>query len=565
MRSGFPEKKALLICLLLLGVGFCLRLWGVFRYDLWCDELVTARYSFNSVARVASSTHQDPSSILWKNIRTDIHSPPFYLIIHFLSSFVPDCKILRLFSVFCSMLALFLFWKTVSMLGTFREYGWSVLLLAMSPLHIWYAQELRGYSFFVMWTVIVLWIVLKIVSVQPRWAFLLLIIIGPIATISYLPLGIFVLTVFVMFMMKKSFVHQRHFLVAGLILCLFGVFVSYYLYDWQRLRPDFSWIPFKLDSLFWLLSVFNLGYSATVAQQILGVFLFGILGVLGARQLFRDQKEIALLLFCLFLIPIVVIWGLSVYQHSFFLMRYAFFVSPIYYVFVGRGVSLMRHKAVACGVIITMILLLSISLNNYYKGYIPARADGDDFYPGIHKKAQYMDALRFIDKGYREGDILLTSDINATLMIYSFFKEGLSDEHLLLQHQDYTMGIALYRESVEAYERFLLKFSEEKHRIFTEYASSGGPCFFLPHVFPSEEKEHVFSKPESRNISRVWLISYVWNEHGLNSVNTDSVRQFMRGRCSAVCKTDYERMRIELFSCRDNSLKMVSSPECLCD
>jgi hypothetical protein len=119
---------------LLLAVAAALRVLFVWQAPFWYDENWTLL-----VVRL-------PWDQFWGAIMSDVHPPLYYLILRPLAS-TPWPWLLRLPSVVFSLLALVVFARILIYLRVPQSVGVATLvLMAVLPMQIWYAQEARMYA-----------------------------------------------------------------------------------------------------------------------------------------------------------------------------------------------------------------------------------------------------------------------------------------------------------------------------------------------------------------------------------------------------------------------------------
>jgi len=120
-----------LIVVLILLVGFALRIHNLGLQSLWEDELISA---------VRSSTVTNAISLGSRYV--------FYgLALHtWMQIFATSDFALRFSSVIASMIAVAFVWKIGRQYGTRTTRLYMTAMIAVLPLAVWYAQELRNYS-----------------------------------------------------------------------------------------------------------------------------------------------------------------------------------------------------------------------------------------------------------------------------------------------------------------------------------------------------------------------------------------------------------------------------------
>lgn len=119
--------------LVILLLAFILRLPGITQ-SLWLDEAAQA---------VMSSA---PLSAVWR-VDGDFHPPLFHLFLHFWMQLSQSEWWMRLLSVLFGVAAVYLTYRLTMLIFKDKKMAFlSAFLLAVSPYHIWYSQELRSYS-----------------------------------------------------------------------------------------------------------------------------------------------------------------------------------------------------------------------------------------------------------------------------------------------------------------------------------------------------------------------------------------------------------------------------------
>lgn len=119
---------------IVLALALALRLWGLNGESIWLDEATSVFLAKMSLARMVDWT------------AVDIHPPLYFALLHFWLAFGDGEWQIRLLSVVlgvCSVAALYALARRL--FNVWVATG-SCLLLATSPLHVWYSQEARMYS-----------------------------------------------------------------------------------------------------------------------------------------------------------------------------------------------------------------------------------------------------------------------------------------------------------------------------------------------------------------------------------------------------------------------------------
>ena len=133
LRLGSVQAYPTLLLILLLA--FALRLYGLANQSLWWDELKTWE-------RATVPLNQMLTNLI--GIRDQV--PLYYWMMRFWRTIGTEPTILRLISVYFGTLSIPLVYKIGRRLDGQATGLLSAFLLAISPFHIWYSQEVRMYT-----------------------------------------------------------------------------------------------------------------------------------------------------------------------------------------------------------------------------------------------------------------------------------------------------------------------------------------------------------------------------------------------------------------------------------
>ena len=146
--------------LIVLG-GFALRLYRLGAESLWYDETVSAYLAAQSIPDLVAHTARD------------IHPPGYYLLLHLWARLAGDSEFaLAFFSLIFGVLLIPLCYTLAGRLpwpggkhGLGRDIAlWSALLVAVSPYHLWYSQEVRMYTLGAALGLVTLWCALELTN-----------------------------------------------------------------------------------------------------------------------------------------------------------------------------------------------------------------------------------------------------------------------------------------------------------------------------------------------------------------------------------------------------------------
>jgi mannosyltransferase len=131
------QYKQLLFSLIsIVFFGFCLRMWGLGDQPLWTDE---GHSWFKSTL---------PWSVIMDNMASkDVHPPFYYILLSLIGAQNNEIN-LRLPSVLFSIGSVGIVWFMGLISENLKTASIASLLIAISPLHIQYSQEVRHYAAF---------------------------------------------------------------------------------------------------------------------------------------------------------------------------------------------------------------------------------------------------------------------------------------------------------------------------------------------------------------------------------------------------------------------------------
>ena len=129
--------------LMVVLLGAVLRLYSLAGQSLWVDELLTWQMIRPGI----------PAGFI-EQIRDSIQGPLYMAVVWPLIRLQDSAFMLRLPAAIAGIVTIPLFGLVVSRLLGGRAARLAVLLLALNPFHIWYSQEGRGYSFLIMFSVL---------------------------------------------------------------------------------------------------------------------------------------------------------------------------------------------------------------------------------------------------------------------------------------------------------------------------------------------------------------------------------------------------------------------------
>jgi len=385
--------------MLLILLSFALRIFRLGYQSFWHDEGV----SFYIASRELAG--------LLRTVAGSDHPPFYFLLLHFWMKLVGTGEFaLRFLSLWFSTATvplIYLLGKKVS----HREIGLlGAFVLAISPFHIWYAQETRGYTLLVFLTLLSSYL-LGLAWEKVRWT-----VWAAYALVSIAALY----THFYAFFILAS---QGIYVLVRILTRADGRLLKRPWKEWI-VATAFAgmaflpWLPPTLNQYgtnltYWrgVLDIkkalldsglaFAVGSSLEGKLAVGAAMLSSLLALLGAGGKLVDLKPErsrffnGLFLILYLLLPGVLLF-LLIYARPKFAPRYLLAVTPPFYLFVAEGIWRLGRKQRPLWPLLMGVVAISplISLRNYY--FLPQYARDD-----------FRSVVAYIDAHAEEGDAVL--------------------------------------------------------------------------------------------------------------------------------------------------------------
>jgi mannosyltransferase len=395
VMPGLRVGRFKLWILLIILLGFGLRLCAMERQDIWGDEAFSIWLSSQPLPQVVAGgadTHPPLYPfLLFLWLRLAGSSP---LALRSLSAFVGTLTILILY-----VLGLRVFGRTAGVLAA--------LLAAVSPVLIYYSQETRMYGLVTLFTAASVYWAVRVFQ-KPRsargWLAYCLVTLAAVYTHYY---AFFVILVENLVIILSLLRNRRRSALTRWLLAQ-GVMALAYL-PWVVLQTGF--LSGKASTRFeeWNLatalriagqtfSAFGAGLavSPTAAWLIASLFLLAIAA--GLLALFRRRRPEPWLIAAYLFLPLLLAW-LANPVMPFFYARYLLLIAPAFYLLAAWGIVAWAHLWRPLGVTFTAILLVGsvYGLLGYYT---------DDAYV----KGRYGQMMAYINANAQPGDALILAN-----------------------------------------------------------------------------------------------------------------------------------------------------------
>lgn len=378
--TGIKDSRKLAIFCLILFFGTLLRLYSLTHQSFWFDEV----YIANNVSQDLFSN----SIRLWY----EENHPPFYIIVLkvWATIFGYTDWSLRSFSVFLGVLSLFYLFRLVKILANDRVAMISLALFAISPIAIYYSQEVRYYA---------LWLPLGMASF---YYFFLWFEEGensfiPWTLTTVLALYTHIFSVFILFIQFVLFVRKatmpkdtRYFwgslVTIGLSVLPLMWWVVIHMGNAAGFAKPFSIVHFPYVLFAWLFgysfgpsinelhilsfSKVLFGYGMILSLSLFLILLTLFAGIWSGWKNERVKGVVILSAICL-----MIIVTSPLYSNITFNVRSTLFLIPFYYLLLGLGIEYIFKSRFLRIIPILVVALMLVSLYNYY--HLPKYARDD--------------------------------------------------------------------------------------------------------------------------------------------------------------------------------------------
>ncbi len=387
-RLGSSRVAFLSIVLL----AFLLWLYRLDHQSLWYDEGFSVYLACMSLGEITART------------ASDIHPPLYYYLLHlWLGPFGDSEFVLRFFSLIFGLLTIsFIYVLGRRLLGTASGLL-AALLLAISPLYLWYSQEARMYTLVTFLCLLSSYLLLRAVEGKAGFLWGGYILVNILAVYSHF-YAFFVLAFHLLFLLVWWAVNRKgDTLLAGL-LSQGGVVLAYLPWSGFVLRRYAADVSYWRGELLFTevvrktLILFSTGHTILESRAQPIAFVYGAFILLGLVIIALHKGNLpakgwsslcrALFLTLYLFIPLLLLFLVS-YQRPKFHPRYLMLASPAFFLLISGGIGTLWEKGrgargwqgalwVAGGSVL-LCFILTTSAYSDFNAYFDVRFTKDDF------------------------------------------------------------------------------------------------------------------------------------------------------------------------------------------
>lgn len=405
--------------------GFGLRLFRLGADSLWYDETVSAFLAAETIPDLIAHTARD------------IHPPGYYLLLHFWTGLAGHSEFaLSFFSLIFGVLLIPLTYLVARRLVNTSTALWAALLVALSPYHIWYSQEVRMYTLGAALGLVAAYCLWRELSRQSKsrsfyWLGYFFAAALGLYTLYYFAFLLIVLSLLFLisyFLPSPAWTKLRLLLLTNSLVLL--AYLPWLPILWRQ-ATDPPVPPWRNAANLSLWSVLTESWSAlTLGQSVDPITVWPfllialILFILGLRLLHSHPFRVlwgstpphfhscrrhaernflllhspASLLFLYTFGPLLLIYLISLITPLYH-VRYLFTYSPPFYIIMAAGLAWLTARRQRWAAIGAIGLLIAATLFSLYRYHYNPRYRADD----------YRSAVQFIQHHWQPGDIIIVN------------------------------------------------------------------------------------------------------------------------------------------------------------
>ena len=404
-ETKFTRIELVLVITFLLGLF--LRLYHLGTDSIWSDEWYSIWLARHNVFDIVNLTS------------VDVHPPLYYLILHYFITVFGDTELsTRLLSMVFGLCSIFMIYVVGSQIFN-KEVGLlSSLLLAVSPVHIAFSQEVRMYTLICLLALLSMCFFLRLLEQYSLKASLGYVLSSALLIYSHV-FGLFIIIAQnIYFLAQLIAVKERPTLkfkiwivLQGTLLSVYALWVPNLINQAFRIQQSLQHIPAEAPSIDAISS--SLLFFSSDIPLLFSIFLilslFSIITYeksLGRIDRKNSVKPIenyrwhvrisnlnpAFFLLTWLLTPIILPLIISNFFTPIYYPRFAIAASLALYILVAKGISNLHSQRIKRAVILVIIIVSLVYAANYYSTVY---------------KPQFRESLSYINNNAKSGDLIL--------------------------------------------------------------------------------------------------------------------------------------------------------------
>ncbi|MFH1507389.1 MAG: glycosyltransferase family 39 protein [Candidatus Omnitrophota bacterium] len=369
------SKSLIVVASLILVIGMGLRIHNIGSKSIWMDEVMHSLYAKGSFGTII-----EPKQGVM----------PAYTLILKLWRLVANSKVttLRILSAILGTLTIFILFKLTNAIYGKGVAIISSLLLCLSPLHIFYSQQIGPYSLFVLAALLFVYSIFKLFNTGVWYWYMNFCFSFALLILTHLYSFFFILSLNIMFIFYFKKYKKIISIIFILQVAMFLIFADYFhaalLGLINRGFVSLSWIP-RVDfykSFIVTLRTFSYGGGAyggnsiripeadlIIPSKLFFIYMFCcVFAVLSVHKL----KKLSNFSFGM---PFVLTWLFGGYAISYlisyffmpiYVIRYILYSLPAFYILISIGIWRLRYNFFRFGILFIIVGLNIYTLIYYY-------------------------------------------------------------------------------------------------------------------------------------------------------------------------------------------------------
>lgn len=415
-----PNRLYLVLITVLASI---LRIYRLAHQSLWLDEI------FSLEGAVLGKSLSD------SGLLSGFQGPLYYFLLHFWANLGESDFLIRLLSVFLGIGAVISIYFLGKAIFDEKVGILSAFILSISPMHIWYSQEVRMYILLILSSVVAITFFIRAFEKNDRFSWLGYLFATTTSLYSH-PSAVFLIFgewIFFIIMRKKYLSFLKRWLTYQMLVLL--AIMPWLVGVLTRLLTTTAGVgletigrgaggvaSFPLAAVGYVPFTYSVGYSVgpSIAELheslalrqlipywwiLLPIFIIFSLTFMNGLLFIKKYPEKFLLLISLLLVPIISVIMLSVFKNMTFNVRYTLAAFPAFILILSLGIVGFKSKMTRFIICLLVVLVSAYSLNNYYFNERYAKEDS-------------RSAARYITMDSQLNDVILITSIREPFNYY---------------------------------------------------------------------------------------------------------------------------------------------------
>ena len=501
-------------------LGLLIRIYKLGDHNLWYDEFLSLKYVRD-----------------FRFLDRDYNPPFYYMLLSFwiryfgptLAKFFDGEFILRSLSMIFGIISIPLIYKLGKLFFNTSVGLISAFILSISPIHIWYSQEARGYSLSTLLVMLIVYSFIMALKKKAVFFWISFVLSSALALFTnYFSLFIIIL-VGILFFLRSYRLSLKHYLLSlCFILIFFLPLLPSIFQKIPRIKHVFSfWIPKPhLNSIVITFKNLNLGFNATPQIYSLSFIIFSLFFILGILFWWKEKRQELISLISFIFIPIIITFLISK-KMPIYLDRQIMLFSPFYYIIIAAGLAGIKMRSIKIAAYLSICLPIVFCLHNYFSYRMPLPYS---HHIGVHVKKPVKPAADYINSGFKDGDLVAYSDFSIIQVF--FYLPNISSKQIAYFFIESKIRNSEYSyDYLKAIQKYQLQTARDSKTIDLE----GEPG--IPGVKSLKDLD----------FKRVWLISSSWARDGKLEPHIEAVREFMQKNYKLLETKEFDGIFVDLF------------------